>query len=108
MMFKDILRELRTECDLTHAELAQKIKFNKSSISLWESGKNEPTGKALIALAKAFDVSTDYLLGLTDDITPYKRWTDSDQSSAPIPKRKLSAKQNRELKELIDYYTNSD
>ena len=64
MKFSEILKMLRLERNLTHLQLAEKIGFSKAIIGFWESGKNEPTGKALVALAKFFDVSTDYLLGL--------------------------------------------
>jgi len=63
-MFSENLKELRLEKNLTHQQLADEIGFSRTIIGFWESRKREPTGKALIALAKFFDVSTDYLLGL--------------------------------------------
>ena len=62
--FPKLLKELRDEKGLTHKELSQKIGCNESAISLWESGKREPTARSLIALATFFDVTADYLLGL--------------------------------------------
>lgn len=46
------------------------VYVDKSMISRWESGKNEPTLEKAVVLSMYFDVSLDYLLGLTDDRTP--------------------------------------
>jgi len=67
MSFSCILKELRQEKCLTHKELAEKVGFSKAIIGFWESGKYEPTGKALIALSIFFNVSTDFLLGLEQE-----------------------------------------
>jgi len=67
MDFPQILTELRKDYDLTKDQLAQKIGYSNVIISYWESGKREPSGKALKALAKFFSVSADYLLGLEDE-----------------------------------------
>lgn len=40
--------------------------ISQSAIAKWELGKTEPTASAIIMLAKFFDESTDYLLGLED------------------------------------------
>lgn len=67
MKFSIILKELRTQQNLTHKELAEKIGYSKAIIGFWESGKKEPTARAIIALAKFFEVSADYLLGIEDE-----------------------------------------
>lgn len=64
--FGEKLRYLRLEKNLGQVELAQKLDVGKSIISLWEQGKCEPTLSKLIAIAKFFDVSIDYLAGLED------------------------------------------
>ncbi|HCU55897.1 MAG TPA: hypothetical protein DIC18_01020 [Clostridiales bacterium] len=35
-------------------------------MSYWENAKQEPTASAIVKLAGYFDVSTDYLLGVSD------------------------------------------
>ena len=67
MIFHERLKELRQEKNLTHKQLAEGIGFSKAIIGFWESCKYEPTGKALIALSKFFNVTTDYLLGLENE-----------------------------------------
>ena len=66
MEFKDRLKELRKANDLSQMQLAEALNISQSAIAKWELGKTEPTASALIAVAKFFDESIDYLLGLED------------------------------------------
>lgn len=66
MEFKDRLRELRTARGLSQMQLAKMLNISQSAVAKWELGKTEPTASAIIKLAKFFDESTDYILGLTD------------------------------------------
>ena len=47
-------------------QLAQKTGLSQSAIAKWELGKTEPTASAIITLAKFFNETTDYILGLED------------------------------------------
>jgi len=60
------LLELRKDADLTQDDLAEILKINKHSISAYERGKSEPPDDIKISIASFFDVSVDYLLGITD------------------------------------------
>ena len=66
MDFKERLKELRIENNLSQMQLAQKTGLSQSAIAKWELGKTEPTASALITLAKFFNETTDYILGLVD------------------------------------------
>lgn len=66
MEFKDRLKELRIEKGLSQMQLALKLNVSQSAIAKWELGKTEPTASAIIAIAKFFDETTDYILGLED------------------------------------------
>ena len=66
MEFKDRLKELRTAKNLSQMQLAIKTDISQSAIAKWELGKTEPTSSAIITLAKFFNETTDYLLGLED------------------------------------------
>ncbi len=68
MEFSKIFRELRLEKNLTQSEIAAKLNMTQTTISSWEKGKREPTMDGLLNIAALYDVSTDYLLGRTDDI----------------------------------------
>lgn len=66
MTFKERLRALREDADINQTQLADAVHVDQRSISFYETGRYEPTLDTLIALARYFHVSTDYLLGLTD------------------------------------------
>lgn len=65
--FNERLRELREDSNLTQTALAKEILVDQRSLSFYEIGKYEPNLETLIKIAKYFNVSTDYLLGLTDN-----------------------------------------
>lgn len=69
--FKENLKKLRIKKKLTLQQLCDKIEacggyVTKSGLSLYEQGKREPSLYALIYIAKALDVSIDYLVGNSD------------------------------------------
>ena len=66
-VFCERLRELRKNLSLTQKELANILQTNNSSISDWECGRTEPDLETLTKIARFFDVTTDYLLGLEED-----------------------------------------
>ena len=60
------LKELRNDKNLSQVDLAITTGLAQSSIAYWETGQRIPNAKAIIILARFFDVSTDYLLGEKD------------------------------------------
>ena len=62
-----IIKELRGEIDCTQDKLANVLGVTQDSISLWENDKRIPDTQYIVAMSKFFDVTTDYLLGLTDE-----------------------------------------
>ena len=60
------LKELRVEKGLSQKELGKLFNVCNQTVSFWENGSREPDLDALVSLAKFFDVSLDFLLGLTD------------------------------------------
>ncbi len=61
------LKEIRLEKGLSQWEVANGIKTGQSNIGRWENGDVLPSADFIIKLADFFGVSTDYLLGRTDD-----------------------------------------
>lgn len=61
------IRLLRSQKKLTQEALAEQINANRVTISHYESGAYNPSHDAILKMAKVFDVSSDYLLGRTDD-----------------------------------------
>jgi len=62
------LRTLRTGKRLTQEDLAEKLGVTKASISRYELSAIYPSVEVLIEISKYFDVSVDYLLGLSEKI----------------------------------------
>lgn len=67
------LRDLREDYDLTQNDLARLLNVRQNTYSQYENGKRQIPIEALILLARFYNTSTDYLLGLTDEKMPYKR-----------------------------------
>ena len=65
--FSERLKELRLEKNLTQDKLAFETGLSQAALANWESGKRSPAAYAVVILAKYFGVTTDYLLGVTDD-----------------------------------------
>ena len=57
--------ELRLSFNWTQVQLAQKLGVTKQTVSNWENDNIQPSIEMLIKISKTFNVSTDYLLGLT-------------------------------------------
>ena len=64
--FSEVLKELRIDKNISIQELSRKVGLGSSSISRWENNQADIKSEQLIVLAKFFDVTTDYLLGLED------------------------------------------
>lgn len=66
-LFSERFKKFRELRGFTQTEIAEKLGFkNYTTISKWESGKNLPRGKELKLLAEILNVSSDYLMGLSD------------------------------------------
>ena len=70
MNFNVRLKQLRQKHQLTQSDLADVLGLKPTAISNYESQRNEPSIDKLIALSKYFDVSCDYLLGISDAYLP--------------------------------------
>ena len=67
MCFAKRLKELRLNNGLTQKELAKSIEVGRTTISEYESGKIVPKQEGLLKIANHFNVSVDYLTGVSDD-----------------------------------------
>ena len=67
IQFGKRLYELRTSRSLNQKQLGEIVGLSHKAISTMESGTRYTTIEKLVQLADYFDVSTDYLLGLSDD-----------------------------------------
>ncbi len=77
MYFYQRLRDLRDDRGLSQKEIGELLQTTQQQYSRWESGLQEMPMHNFIILAKYYDVSLNYLAGLTDvpktlDGKPYK------------------------------------
>jgi len=64
--FGKILKLLRCDKDISQRTLSEEFGVTNQTISLWETGQREPDFDTLVKIAKYFNVTTDYLLGIED------------------------------------------
>jgi len=78
---------------ITGCALSKACQLNNSAISEWKKGKAQPSADALVRIADYFDVSVDYLLGRTDELSltkkPDKQATASSSSMTKTEYLKL-------------------
>lgn len=67
MQYYPRLRDLREDMDLTQDQLVEILKMHKTTYTNYEQGKREPPFELIIKLAKFYNVSIDYIAGLTDN-----------------------------------------
>ncbi len=66
-IFGERLKYLRTEKGIGQNLLAEQLQLSNASVSYWETGKQIPSAEVVFKLAMFFNVSADYLLGITND-----------------------------------------
>ena len=62
--FGNTLKRLRRKNDMTQEQLSRRLGLTKSVISAYETGMRMPSYDVLIAIARIFKVTTDFLLGV--------------------------------------------
>ena len=67
------IKELREDNDKKQIEIAQLLGIQQNSYSQIENEKNTIQVEHLIKLASFYNTSTDYILGLPDEIKPYPK-----------------------------------
>ena len=67
MAYYPRLRDLREDKDLTQKEIAKLLFITQQQYSLYEKGFRDIPTVALTTLSKFYGVTTDYILGLTDN-----------------------------------------
>lgn len=63
-MISERIRQLREQAGYSQSMLAKKLDVTRSSVNAWEMGISAPTTQYLVAMAKLFHVSSDYMLGM--------------------------------------------
>ena len=61
------IKELRTARGLTQVEFANNLSVSKQAVSNWENNNIQPSIDMLLKITNFFEVTTDYLLGRSND-----------------------------------------
>lgn len=64
-MLNQNIHELRLSFGWTQVQMAEKLNVTKQTVSNWENDNIQPSVDMLVKISRVFDVSTDYLLGIT-------------------------------------------
>ena len=92
------LAELRRECDMSQEQLGKILNLSAHTISSYERGKTSPSDEDKVLIAKLFDISLDYLLGVVDVPCSYRR----EEFSIKLP-RQVREDVLRKIQEYVDY-----
>ena len=72
MEYFERLKQIREDHDLTQSDVAQLLKTTRQQVSKWETGTQMMGVDKFIILARHYNISLDWLLGLTDSPRPLK------------------------------------
>lgn len=72
-MIGERLQELRKDHGISQADFAKILGVSHYTVSSYECNRSDPDDKSKIVIAKLFDVSVDYLLGLIDEPLSFSR-----------------------------------
>lgn len=70
-MYLKRLKDLREDFDKKQYEIAKLLNITRQQYSLYELGKRDIPAEFIRKLAKYYNTSADYILEITDEITPY-------------------------------------
>ena len=87
------LRDIRKDHGDTQESLGKKLGFSTSMIRKWEQGTHSPTVETLIEICKMYDVSADFLLGLSRD----------DPKFSKKKREELSEKSRQSLRDYEEF-----
>ncbi|MCM1259669.1 MAG: helix-turn-helix domain-containing protein [Prevotella sp.] len=105
-MLKNNIKFLRKEQKITIRDLEEKVHINRTTLSRMENGLQNISDEYLHTLSNFFNVSTDYLLGLSDIRNPEKE-LNKQQESDPIffslydEVKELTEEQKEEILDII-------
>ena len=72
MDYRTRIRHVREDRDLTQAQVGKILQKSQQGYNHIETGRAELKIEDLITLSKFYNLSTDYLTGITDEKEPYK------------------------------------
>jgi transcriptional regulator with XRE-family HTH domain len=101
MDYGERLKILRMRKKLSQQDVADRLNINRSTYARYELGQTQPDFETLEKLADFFDVSTDYILGRTDNQNPPEN--DEDNLVAFYNLDNLDEEDIQYVKETIEF-----
>ncbi len=98
------IRSAREQAGMTRDDLAKQLNIQYSALSKYESSVREPDFETLVKIANALRVSTDYILGCTEDQMRLKRkGFDADAESLLLKYQTLSEEAKERIQNQIAF-----
>lgn len=81
-MIGERLAEIRKDHGDRQPDLAKKLNVTVSTVRSWEQNRSSPPHEMLVSICRMYDVSSDFLLGITDDYPSYAKRKDLEAFSS--------------------------
>lgn len=109
MTFGDKIKKLRQEKGWNQEYVAQQLNISVPALSRYESGTYEPKSLSIISdFAKLYDVTTDYLLGLSLEYDEEALKDVRMASYNGVDVNGLSDKEIEEIKQFVEFVRNKN
>lgn len=96
------MRSLREEKGVSQTDMAKYLKISRQAYNYYELNKREPSYDTLKALAEYFNVTTDYLLGLSNSKSSHAELSEIDALSDESKKELEKYIQLLKIKDELD------
>lgn len=90
-MFSERLKLLRAAHHVSQSALGKDLFVSQQAVAKWELGTASPNPEMIAKIAKYFDVSTDYLLGRTDEKSPAPQEPSASLAYSPLEQEIIKA-----------------
>lgn len=96
----EIILKLISDFGITKAQLERECGLANGTIRNWENGRNKPSYGAIVKISKYFNVSEEYISGVSEKTVPQERPLTKKQEQVLSLAKNLS---DEDMKKLIDY-----
>ncbi|MBR1494305.1 MAG: helix-turn-helix transcriptional regulator [Acidaminococcaceae bacterium] len=72
-------RQLRTDCKKTQDEIAEILDVTQQTVQIWEKGEHTPKIATLVKVARHFNVTVDWLLGIDSSPQIIEKYSDNEK-----------------------------
>ncbi len=99
-MLHEMIKKVRLSEGDSQAHMGEKLGVAQRTIAGWESGARQPNAEMIVKIAEAYNVSTDYLLGRTDE-SPEKPLVPRPTVIAARPTEGMPPVSQEEMEDII-------